>query len=147
MVNIVEKEFKEGYYHGKGVSYYHDVNRIKQYEGEFAYGNFNGTGILYHDTGILYYQFGQTKYYEGTFSYGDKEGEGELYKFDGTKKYKGMFFRNKRHGLGNMINDEGKEYEAVWRNGAYEYETGAHETREYYKMKSPFNLLYKGSIL
>lgn len=122
-----EGNFKDGFFHGKGVFDSSDNNR---YIGDWVRNIRQGKGRMIFANGDEYFGAfvdnkiqgqGEMKYANGNFYSGNWEnerrsGRGELIYANGDK-YKGDFFNDYPHGQGTMIYNSGAKYIGEWQNG------------------------------
>ena len=79
---------------GRGVEYYADDSR---YEGDFRFGRKEGRGTFYWRDGTVY---------TGQFEGGFMQGYG-VHRLSNGEIYEGEFRKNRRHGVGKLINSLG----------------------------------------
>ena len=106
---MYEGDYSQGKWHGKGITYYDNVNNTKSYEGDFLQGRLTGKGIKYYLNG--------KKMYEGDYSEDKCHGKGIKYYDNGKKLYEGDFFQGIWHGKGIKYYDNvnnTKEFEGDW---------------------------------
>lgn len=113
---------------GYGTRYREDGT--KKYEGNFAYGKFNGYGIYYYNNGDRYegnfvndrrhgkgtFYFGLGTKYKGDFVDDKMTGKGICYYCNGGR-YEGDFVEGKRQGKGIYHYNDGSYYEGNFING------------------------------
>ena len=102
-------------YHGHGVKYEFDENKVKnkRTEGIFYNGLLLGQGIIIYSNGEII---------TGNFIRGKMNGNGEHVRKDGSV-YKGVFKNGKYDGLGKEFFEDGTKFEGFFSDGQKKYGT------------------------